>query len=1553
MAHQEVSVCTSCFPAHRPLLTLPVHSVHECNTRSLLLTFLPYHDAPIFGTLLSILPENVSSTFNFLHPYVQTYACPPRHILVYAASNNKKFLSSLSAFVLHSCRSGFQYPALLSFWASLTTETIVEKCDQSGSATLEARKQSQEDLALFLLPIVNEALSISNVSELHIAALMVLTVLASKTHLEDAVLIALMEAIVSGWAHASHAGLICIAVFAEQMRNVKFSKEVVEALLALEDLKDDLLILTKQYSVGKLALGLIRGIIHRLQRRPARREIRILVGLFEAQVMTSPSSALAVQSLFDATKSMAAVPLAHPEIRESLVDLLLSLAETPNFGDHVQKLLQAHGTDEGFLKGHLQGKPKESDIPMDNTSTDDDVEYVHDDSRSQIFAKLTSKIPTRTAYEISFLSQVDSYIFGSLEKVFRELTSSRDFLRMFSALPVLRKTLAMTEPLFLSFYVRIWCGPSHIKVRVAALRTVFNYVKGEPLTSDMQFLFPYILYALSDPSKYLRKATGDLILALSSLYAKTGDEGERNRSLAILGENQLYGTGEGSKRISWLSLKEIRLVLHDVLVPGLEECLLDPDHASRLVGDILNGSKSSASMSVLHDLKMSSRLAILTCLCSHAVHTPLYAVKLQLLRIINNVDKVSGTTRSKLLLPLLASTRDMSDAALTNTCRGEGINLPNFLETLIEVIIPIDRDSIQVLKDIIETPVSQSIVGLRETAYSRLRKIWSSIKPDLQSTLAESLLQMSVSLGDGDSERRLRVQASDTLTALPLSSSIFCSFLENLPTLSNDTPNKTDTSKRRRISHHQSMEANGASASDLALRIRHITFVLEILERSLIDQRSGLLKGLFRVFTDVQHSQLHNGGGIGYLQTLILDCILAIIHDIEKRPDSKIDPSTIRVDVLVDCIRTTPNPQARNTGLLLVSALADLLPEVILHSVMPVFTFMGPNALSQADDFSNHVINQTMDSVIPQLIQSLHKRKGNSLSAVSELLLSFAAAFEHVPVQRRLGIYKSLIDKIGPHTYLFAFIAILIDKYPRNRRVLQFALDLASYYSVQTQLRNVEQYLRLLLDMTKGKPTLSALVLTIGSKQSRDEARTNLMNFVPTALSTGSLVSKSRRQLLHEGNDARLIRVQFEQTLEQLLLFLQVPSPSKRAQILGTHALDALLRLLPMADLVEAFERLLMRTEDSSRRQIMLSFERRMEDKVDLMSAQSSCLQLLPRLIAITQETPDLSLKLSAISSIDKIVELFGKKDLDAVLICAQAVAGETCLKAIEANIRIASLLCLATIVEVAGDASVPVMPMAFTSAMEQLEQSIAISTENASLHNAAYSFLSALLLYVPWMMTGPYLDRLLAASHESANSAMGDECDRTRMTALSLVAKNVDVKYCYATLDRTWVSAMTEGPIAVREHMEILRSTIEQRPTSRTLQLSETLGDLFLKVFDLRRIQLSPRTEDSYEDAEIDEVEDIFNDSAIVMVYSSNDATFRPFFTRAITWASSSLPKGDIRGRTFRQTTWYRFLLRFFGTLKVNRAIPLLLHNCANLSPRVHRHKLCESYHPGCCRDP
>lgn len=72
----------------------------------------------------------------------------------------------------------------------------------------------------------------------------------------------------------------------------------------------------------------------------------------------------------------------------------------------------------------------------------------------------------------------------------------------------------------------------------------------------------------------------------------------------------------------------------------------------------------------------------------------------------------------------------------------------------------------------------------------------------------------------------------------------------------------------------------------------------------------------------------------------------------------------------MDCVRATANPQVQQTALLLIADLARVAPELILHSIMPIFTFMGSSVLRQDDEYSAYVINRV--KITSTMIKGIH-----------------------------------------------------------------------------------------------------------------------------------------------------------------------------------------------------------------------------------------------------------------------------------------------------------------------------------------------------------------------------------------------------------------------------------------------------------------------------------------------------------------------------------------------------------------------------------------------------
>lgn len=210
----------------------------------------------------------------------------------------------------------------------------------------------------------------------------------------------------------------------------------------------------------------------------------------------------------------------------------------------------------------------------------------------------------------------------------------------------------------------------------------------------------------------------------------------------------------------------------------------------------------------------------------------------------------------------------------------------------------------------------------------------------------------------------------------------------------------------------------------------------------------------------------------------------------------------------------------------------------------------------------------------------------------------------------------------------------------------------------------------------------------------------------------------------------------------------------------------------------------------------MKSLEHRISiDKTGKIAAQQACLKFLSELTFILEKSPDPLLRLAAMSCVDRIIQVYGKRNVERLPDVVKIIASDRCLGADVPRLRVMALLCLASSVEVMGEAVISVVPKAVPKAMDHLKSNLQEEHVDEVLHNTVYSFLGALFLYIPWIVTGQYLDRILTISYESANSELPDKCNESRADVLDLVAKRTEPQECFAALLRTRDNAMVEGP--------------------------------------------------------------------------------------------------------------------------------------------------------------
>lgn len=858
----------------------------------------------MFPTVLAVLPKVLPPTLKFLAPYKESLGNPSRHTIVYTATHNPDFLAALNAFVLKVCQLQFQYSSLVSFWATVVTEATAAMIDLARSGRKEVSIQQQEDVIMRILPTLSKGLSVNGIAELRIGCYMLVTVLASKAVLSNDALEALMNAVVSDWEGTTHAGLICLAVLSQRRSTIQLPRRTFEALLSIANLEDDLQILKAQYRVDNLVLGIINGILRKLRKKPSSKLLTKLRALTTPGLMDSTSTKAAVEAmlpLIQQAESTKAMGLVDP-----LTQVIVLLAVGDGAGATVKDFVLESSQASEALKQQLRGHFRDS--ALDVMMIDQDIPDVSEPLPEESFQDSMKKLTPLPAVPCSFF-HIASSGFPDLVHLFALAIGSTQNLNRFLELPILRRSAIMTEPCFASFFARVWSGPFSVKARVAAINVLVREFDGKQLVMDVQALIPYLLYALADPVTQIRRTSSDLVMLITKAYKGAANASDGRTQLPVLGDKNMYDLKEDADGITDLTFNETLTLFEDFCVPNVEECVLDSTHIGRLLSDIMNGTahREPKKEATIH-FKSSWKHAVFLFLCGHAVNTPLRRVQGRLLSMLNKVAKVGGTSRTKVLLPLLRSCISEKEEVFLQSCTLDQIESGDFAKQVVGVVSPTDQYGIIALQALIKPEELQRHHLLASAALQHLVAIWPSIRESLKLSLAEGLLESALSNSALADEKTLNIDAMGVLRTIELPVSTLKSFLNGLPPLVVSATDEPGPAKRRKTNHTKEVARSGIGTTDGSPR--KYTIVLELTNSSALDGRVELLGEIFKVLESMEYYRRQTGADLGYLEVIALN----IAHDIICKHEVIMHLSSRR------CTKLTESREPKPHGLIGLSS---------------------------------------------------------------------------------------------------------------------------------------------------------------------------------------------------------------------------------------------------------------------------------------------------------------------------------------------------------------------------------------------------------------------------------------------------------------------------------------------------------------------------------------------------------------------------------------------------------------------------------------------------------
>lgn len=157
---------------------------------------------------------------------------------------------------------------------------------------------------------------------------------------------------------------------------------------------------------------------------------------------------------------------------------------------------------------------------------------------------------------------------------------------------------------------------------------------------------------------------------------------------------------------------------------------------------------------------------------------------------------------------------------------------------------------------------------------------------------------------------------------------------------------------------------------------------------------------------------------VEYPKQLALALILLICSKLDYKEFSEKD---FNIELVIQCIRASQNPQTHYHALLVLTHAAKIVPSNVLQHVMTVFTFVGSTLVRHDDAYSFEIISKIVNTIIPVLIDQ------KKTTTISEVLRVFVDALLDVPEHRRISLYNQLLNHVNAKENFYLFLVFLLE----------------------------------------------------------------------------------------------------------------------------------------------------------------------------------------------------------------------------------------------------------------------------------------------------------------------------------------------------------------------------------------------------------------------------------------------------------------------------------------------------------------------------------------------
>lgn len=1504
------------------------------NAEYLILSVLPHYQQPVFVKVLNVIPkQNMPKIFEWLGNFKEQLKSPTLQSIFRSFYSDEALFKFYTSFLNDLIKNGTVFKEQLVFYLSITIQILASS------------SQNQQRLNDSLIPDVLETVDlllnqtngarVQN-SDLKLTAFSVLSVISSMVSLNSNVLNSLTVAICNDEECISTLLKPTLTLLV-QLWNTNKDLAVNKDTFSQLKLNSQIVDILRDLRLAKFRVGRFAA-CYFVSTFPQPESIQLLELI---DINNLSLSNMVISKVVNYITSNTAL---EEDERLVLIDIVKYVAREAQA--QFNGILAKHDLQLSDLELRLQSTVIDTVVEEDEIIEEsDDIENI--DEEEEAFDYSSVEVHASTY----IVSDSDSEFNSVLKSLLKLCSSIKTASQKAAILQFCQKVFNSAETA-VSFLLRTsFTSSVPPTIRINALKSITTKIKeSTDGKTDFYLMMPLLILGLYTDSKAERLAISQIIKTIASITQEI-HSGKKKVKTTLFMEDVIYTSSEEKKMIS----PQDALIFFNHLTEetNMDDAVFDHSKLVHLVSSIFQAKQGKKNLGAVFKTFVLSQWAL--------AHLPI-VFKRRVWLIVADLNVLGGDERlffwGTNVLQYIQRRQNWQQQA-----KASGIE--NF--TLIDKAV-IGLVGGKKISSETTTRESEWLVkgldtdsGIQEIVEQRIKAIFDFFSTDAQLQIVSKLIELLVI------DEYVPFDPMATLQELHLSSAIFLQALGNIQ-IGEKAPEQGVVKRRRRSSNSTKQAMAKDDVTSLAaLHIRKLAILLEVLETKLRKNPQlsdpKLLKVLFNIMTDLDY--LGNDGNLPvlYTQELLATCMLLDITNLKNsKEEHKFDSNSIRADLIVNSIRNSSSPQVQNRLLLVISELAVLAPEIILHSVMPIFTFMGAHTIRQDDEFSNNALQQTVAKVVPALAANT---SGSIGSEVEFLLTSFSAAFSHVPTHRRVKLFVALTQTLGcsdsMHIILFLLGQQFVElnqrkKMNESQAIVEFVENYLKSFSAQDQLIGFVQFTQLVkqvpvkqmdvdsndYEALKVRPIYGNAIVGLTDSECL-KLRGSLFEYFDIILRLDSsrydaLSLKSKIALVLLDSDDGMEKQQILDSFRDLTSFvlseLETFSnvhPNKHICSALYDILTNLLDLLPLANFIDSIAEFLDVDKLSDTASIKVAknyavlsaskFEEEMSFDAYTKVGDSIIERLLQVLIKGICKNIDAELQQAYLNTFAVVTRKVGASNADFIvddmskfmLESLSIVTSECGLLSSQTEVIVAAINAIISVVNIFGVKTLGLFPKVIPPALKIWESTTGFETDGSRLvQESVLLLLSSYIKRMPAFMVTT-LDSILITTLTSDSTET-----QIKSAVLNLVINHMEAGLVLKSLCNIWINKgfyKTDNAADLGLYLSTLESAVEKLEKKEATQQASLFFKLLVHSFEFREYSYSE--DDKFDHNTIGRIESSFHSCAISFVMKLNDKSFRPLFANLVRWATTGEGSTLEIKLSSRLLSFYRFFNKLQDQLK------------------------------------